>query len=131
MQDNKVGPIAAMILGGLLLVAASFFGGSNQTTPEIVNNLKGTVLLVVHEKSRPPIDEVLALRRAPEFVRQYEFGSYLVVDQDDPNFAPVVRAVGNRNILPPFLAAGRMDDQRLVELVKAVEWKSGLEDILK
>lgn len=131
MEENKVGPIAAMILGGLVLMAGAFFGGKPDVTPEPASRLKGTLLLVVHEKTSPPIDETIELRRASEFVKANGFDSFLVVDQDDPNFANLVQSVANREIKPPFLAAGRMEGQKLVELIKAVEWKDTLEDILK
>lgn len=131
MEENKVGPIAAMILGGLVLIAGAFFGGKPDEKPEPASGLKGTLLLVVHEKSSPPIDETIELRRASEFVKETGFDSFLVVDQDDPNFAALINAVANREIKPPFLAAGRMEHQKLVELIKAVEWKDSLEDILK
>lgn len=131
MEENKAGPIVAMILGGLVLMAGAFFGDKPNEKPSPVNRLQGTLLLVVHEKSSPPIDETIELRRASDFVKETGFDSFLVVDQDDPNFAALINAVANREIKPPFLAAGRMEQQKLVELIKAVEWKDSLEDILK
>ena len=131
MEENKAGPIVDMILGVLVLMAGAFFGDKPNEKPSPVNRLQGTTLLVVHEKASPPIDETIELRRASEFVAANGFDSFLVIDQDDPNFANLIKSVANREIKPPFLAAGRMEGQKLVEITKAVEWKDTLEDILK
>ena len=127
-MDSKAGPIVAMILGGLLLMAGAFVRPSEQRAAE---SLQGTVLICVHEKQRPSVDEVLAVREAKAFVAKHGFKGYLVIDQDDENAQSLLTAAESKKVSPPFLAAGDVVDGKITQLRKIVPWTKGLEDILK
>lgn len=127
-MDNKTAPILAMIVGGGLIALASFMP---QATSNIVakDDLAGTVLLCVHEKQRPTVDETIAIREAPEFVKANGFIGFRVLDVDDVD--SVVAAAQEAKVEPPFLAAGKVVNDQVVELVKVVPWVNDMEDILK
>lgn len=127
-MDSKAGPIVAMILGGLLLMAGAFVRPGEQRTAE---SLQGTVLICVHEKQRPSVDEVLAVREAKAFVAKHGFKGHLVIDQDDENAQSLLTAAESKKVSPPFLAAGDVVDGKITQLRKIVPWTKGLEDILK
>ena len=127
-MDSKAGPIVAMILGGLLLMAGAFVRPSEQRAAE---SLQGTVLICVHEKQRPSVDEVLAVREAKAFVAKHGFKGHLVIDQDDENAQSLLTAAEGKKVSPPFLAAGDVVDGKITQLRKIVPWTKGLEDILK
>lgn len=127
-MDSKAGPIVAMILGGLLLMAGAFVRPSEQRA---VESLQGTVLICVHEKQRPSVDEVLAVREAKDFVAKHGFKGHLVIDQDDTNAQSLLTAAESKKVSPPFLAAGDVVDGKITQLRKIVPWTKGLEDILK
>jgi hypothetical protein len=127
-MDNKVGPLAAIVLSVLLLGSSVLFRNNKPVSDE---SLKGTLLLCIHEKQTPSIDEVIAVRGAREFTEQHGFAGWLVIDQDDPNWKSVVQAAASRQIDPPLLAAGVVTNGKLTSLVKVTKWQKGLEDILK
>jgi hypothetical protein len=127
-MDSKAGPIVAMILGGLLLMAGAFVRPSEQRAAE---SLQGTLLICVHEKQRPSVDEVIAIREAKEFVTKHGFKGHLVIDQDDENAQSLLKAAESKKVTPPFIAAGDVVDGKITQLRKVVPWAKGLEDILK
>jgi hypothetical protein len=126
--DNKTTPILAMIVGGGLIALASFMPQATSNTGT-KNYLEGTVLLCVHEKQRPKINEVIAIREAPDFVKANAFIGFRVLDVDD--VVAVVAAAQEAKVEPPFLAAGKVVNDQVTELIKVVPWINDMEDILK
>jgi hypothetical protein len=129
-MDKNNGSVIAIILGSLMLLAAAWIPSSGGTVVQD-DKLKGTLLICIHEKQTPTIDEVLAVREAKSFVTANNFSGWLVIDKDDPNWKPVVDKAASRQIDPPLLAAGVVENGKLTTLIKVVKWQNGLEDILK
>ena len=129
-MDTSKAPAIAVVLGSILLLVASWL--PNKESSKVVNDpLKGTLLVCIHEKQNPTIDEVIAVRTAKDFATANGFKGWLVIDKDDPNWQSVVAAAASRQIEPPLLAAGEVANGKLTTLIKIVKWKNGLEDILK
>jgi hypothetical protein len=134
--------IVAAFLGGLFLTF-----GPRLSLPENISfdsigyieslfrrkaDLTDTRLLMVHEKVATPINEILAVREAGDFVKANKMSGFLDVDKDDEWAAPLIADVKKTFKLdPPFLVAVRVEKSEIKQIVKAVAWKSGLEDILK
>lgn len=97
-----------------------------------VVKLEGSTLLLVHEKTKPTVDEVLAIRQAAQFVQDNKLAGYLDVDQDDPWITPLLSIVLEKHkIEPPFIAAAEVKDGAIGTIGRVRPWKSGLQDILK
>jgi len=127
-MDNKPGPLAVIFLA-LFLFGASYLLPSKLPTSD--ESLKGTLLLCVHEKQTPSVDEVIAIREAKSFVEKHGFKGWLVIDQDDPNWQEVIAKAASLKVEPPLLAAAEIADNKVTGLRKVVKWQNGLEDILK
>lgn len=127
-MDNKPGPLAVIFLA-LFLFGASYLLPSK--LPDSGESLKGTLLLCVHEKQTPSVDEVIAIREAKSFVEKHGFKGWLVIDKDDPNWQEVIAKAASLKVEPPLLAAADTTDNKVTSLKKVVKWQNGLEDILK
>jgi hypothetical protein len=127
-MDNKAGPLAVIFLSIFLLGSGLLLRSKSPTSDE---SLKGTLLLCIHEKQRPSVDEVIAIREAKGFVEKHGFKGWLVIDQDDPNWQEVIAKAASLKVEPPLLAAADTADNKVTSLKKVVKWQSGLEDILK
>lgn len=127
---QRVHPAIIMLFGGFMLLAASFFPNSGGK-PISDKSLQGTLLLCIHEKQTPKVDETIAIRNAPAFVNEHGFSGFLVIDQDDPSWQDVIKTAASRNVTPPLLAAGVTEDRKVTGLRKVVPWQNGLEDILR
>jgi hypothetical protein len=129
-MDKKAGPLLviflALFLFGISSLLPSNSGGSGKGV-----SLDGTLLLCIHEKQRPSVDEVIAIREAKSFVEKHGFTGWLVIDQDDPNWQEVIKLAASRDITPPLLAAAEADNKKVSGLRKVVKWEKGLEDILR
>ena len=122
-------PKGAMILGGLLLVAAGRFPVTESVAP--VAAFKDQTLFVLYEKQTPTVDQVIAIRGAKDFVTSAGFAGYLLIDDDNTIFSGLVKKAKERGIESPFLAAGKPEAGKIKEFKKVVPWKTGFEDILK
>jgi hypothetical protein len=127
-MDNKPGPLAVIFLA-LFIFGASYLLPSKLPTSD--ESLKGTLLLCIHEKQTPSVDEVIAIREAKSFVEKHGFKGWLVIDKDDPNWQEVVAKAASLKVEPPLLAAADTADNKVTGLKKVVKWQNGLEDILK
>jgi hypothetical protein len=127
-MDNKPGPLLVLFLGLILFGVSGLLPSKSTTSDE---SLKGTLLLCIHEKQRPSVDEVLAVREAKGFVEKHGFKGWLVIDQDDPNWQEVITKAASLKVEPPLLAAADTADNKVTGLKKVVKWQNGLEDILK
>lgn len=128
----------------LLLIAAGLvfsFGNKlpipdsgwwSRVVPVPAVKLEGSTLLLVHEKTKPTVDQVLAVRSAAQFAQDNKFAGYLDVDQDDPWVSPLLSIVLEKHkLVPPFIAAAEVKDGAIGTIGRVRPWKSGLEDILK
>ena len=142
MNTKKSFPwyLVAMVAGGILLAS------SNAQIPEfnwrdwfkaiptpIVNtNLEGTTLLLIHEKTRPTVQEVFDVRAAAEFASKNKLKGYLDVDKDADWIKPTIDAVKEKpGLEPPMLLAVKIEDNKVKSVVKARKWTNSIEDILK
>lgn len=130
-MDKSNGSIIAIVIGSLLLLAAAWIPKADESKIVADDVLKGSLLLVIHEKQTPTIDEVLAVREAKSFVAANGFSGWLVIDKDDPNWQPVIEKAASRQVDPPLLAAGVVENGKFTTILKVVKWQNGLEDILK
>jgi len=119
----------AMILGGLLLLAAGRFPATESVAP--VAAFKDQTLFVLYEKQTPTVDQVIAIRGAKDFVSSAGFAGYLLIDDDDTAFSGLVAKAKERGVETPFLATGKPEAGKIKEFKKVVPWKTGFEDILK
>jgi hypothetical protein len=119
----------AMILGGLLLIAAGRFPATGPSGP--VATFKDHTLFVLYEKQTPTVDQVIAIRGAKDFVSSAGFAGYLLIDDDDTAFSGLVTKAKERGVETPLLAAGKPEAGKIKEFKKVVPWKTGFEDILK
>lgn len=127
-MDNKAGPLAVIFLSIFLLGSGLLLRSKSPTSDE---SLKGTLLLCIHEKQTPSVDEVIAIREAKSFVEKHGFKGWLVIDKDDPNWQEVITKAASLKVEPPLLAAADTADNKVTGLKKVVKWQNGLEDILK
>lgn len=127
-MDKQYGPIAALVLGGLLLVGAGQFSPTEKL-PEA--NMAGQTLLCIAEKTNPPINHSLAIRDAKSFCESHGFKGYLYLDDDDALIQPIVAAAAARNIQSPLLISTKIDSGKITKLDRIRPWQNGLEDILK
>jgi len=130
MEKNN-GSAVAIILGSLLLIAATWMPKLNTEGTSAKDPLKGSLLLCIHEKQSPSVDEVIAVREAKGFVDANGFQGWLVIDKDDPNWQPVIEKAASRQVTPPMLAAGVVENGKFKAILKVVKWETGLEDIIK
>jgi hypothetical protein len=122
-------PRGAMILGGLLLIAAGRLPATGPSGP--VATFKDYTLFILYEKQTPTVDQVIAIRGAKDFVTSAGFAGYLLIDDDNTIFSGLVKKAKERGIESPFLAAGKPEAGKIKEFKKVVPWKTGFEDILK
>lgn len=122
-------PRGAMILGGLLLIAAGRLPATGPSGP--VATFKDHTLFVLYEKQTPTVDQVITIRGANDFVTSAGFAGYLLIDDDDAAFSGLVTKAKERGVETPLLAAGKIETGKVKEFKKVVPWKTGFEDILK
>jgi len=128
--DKPYGPIAALVLGGILLVGAGQMPKAGPA-PSVASNLVGTTLFCVTEKSTPSINETIAIRDARAFCEANKFAGFLYLDDDDPSIRPMIVVGEIKNIQSPFLAAGKIENGKVIKLERIRKWDTGLSDILK
>ena len=84
--------------------------------------------MFVHEKLAPPVDEVLLIREAPEFVKANKLAGFLDVDDDEPFAEPLLANAKDKK--PPFVAVTKVDKAaNKVDVLKVVPWPKSLEDL--
>jgi hypothetical protein len=128
--DKPYGPITALVLGGILLVGAGQMP-KGVATPSVSSNLAGTTLFCVTEKSTPSVDETIAIREARAFCEANKFAGFLYLDDDDPAIQPIIVVGSTKNIQSPLLAAGKIENGKVIKLERIRKWDTGLSDILK
>ena len=135
-MDKPVGPILTLIFGGLLL----FGGGVAQkgglpSLPSFTTisapALEGNKLLLVYEKQSPTVDQTIALREAPTFVKEQKLDGFLAIDEEDPIAVAIIAEAAKKNVAPPMLAAVEVVDGKIMRLNRIRKWDNGLTDILK
>ena len=130
-------PALLLLAAGLVFTFGNKLPAPNldwlhRLSPVPAAKLEGSTLLLVHEKTKPTVDEVIAVRQAAQFSQDNKLAGYLDVDQDDPWIAPLLSIVLDKyKLKPPFIAAAEVKDGSIGAIGRVRPWKSGLEDILK
>jgi hypothetical protein len=127
-MNSLKGPLLAFFFA-IFLFGVSRISKDTSIIREV--SVEGTLLICVHEKQRPTVDEVIAVREAKSFVEKHKLKGWLVVDRDDPNWQPLIEEAVKRQIDPPLLAAAVVENGSVSSLKKIVKWEKGLEDILR
>lgn len=142
MSTKKTFPwyLVAMVAGGILLASNRFdlpeFNWRDWfkaiPTPIVNTNIEGTTLLMIHEKTKPTVQEVLDVRAAAEFSTKNKLKGYLDVDKDDEWVKPTLVTIKDKpGVEPPVLLAVKIEDNKVKSVVKARKWTNSIEDILK
>lgn len=124
MDKNRLAPYL-VIVGGLLLVFGNklpSFEGS------FSNNLAGSTVVLVNEKTAATVDQTIALRNAGEFVEANKLAGYRNADRDDVWAKPIVEAARAKKLEPPIVAYIDLKDDEISKVRKVVAWKSSFED---
>ena len=130
-MDKQYGPIIALVLGGILLIAGGQADKFVGPVSPLSNTLQGTLLLCITEKTKPSVSEVIAIRDASEFVKTHGFKGYFYLDDDDPTIQSIIAAAGTKDIQSPMLIPAKIEDGKINKLERVRSWTNGLEDILK
>lgn len=89
------------------------------------------LLVLVHEKTTPTADEVLAVRSAKDFVAERKLRQFLSVDPQDPWVFPLEQAANKANIRPPYLALAKPNSDGTFDVERIRPFQKELGDILK
>jgi hypothetical protein len=119
---------AFVILVGALYYIWNEFGTPPMPDPEPGPNpvvKEGGSLVCILEKQSPTVDQELLIRALPDYVERNKLDSWIVLDKDLPEVAPVIRFASESGISPPFIVFS--DKNRMMKSV--IKWPKTIEGL--